>query len=551
MENTPSSIVCFKNGFSFVTVPVLLQEDESDEDIKTCTVGPLPSFAVHGTVGLEASNPEFVKIFSVSKAPKEDEELKLPAGPEFTYPSFMQANLGTYVRVQVKDENVTNHNSVRDYEGRVKWFEDGSKMAILETTVNKVKLDKLIDTSKIVHLERMMRQGQGYESSSLLVRYVNSGGSDPSTSLSYLTKGLTWAPSYSVLMDKESKTVKLEGKACLLCDLPYLDGGAIPEISLVAGEPNMKFQHLSDPLVSGVSASDFVSQLGGGRMAAPRMMRSQAFGGRSQYSQSNEVHEMEEAEGIQGAQSVEDFFHYDLKNVPLKFDHPMSIPFIDECDNIGYEDIYYLDLDKVSNSSSHNDDEQSSVEVKHAITFKNTSGQPLITAPVSVLAKTKNSSSKFLVQATMKYTGPAKNATIEITRSMDVESKFVVETMKERKTETINIGTEVFGTVDKKQYLDSIQKNAKVVIKNSKDVEIKCKIEHQLYGHLEESTPEVKDKTERQSNHQDLNPTTKYVWEIQVPANGKEELNFKFCIKEWNHALNNSENKQIANKQQS
>merc|ERR1719431_1473510 len=108
-----------------------------------------------------------------------------------------------------------------------------------------------------------MTQGQGYESSSLLVRYVTNGSSDLGASLSYLTKGLTWAPSYSVLMDKESKTVKLEGKACLLCDLPFLDGDSIPEISLVAGEPNMEFQHLSDPLASGVSAEVFVDMLGG------------------------------------------------------------------------------------------------------------------------------------------------------------------------------------------------------------------------------------------------------------------------------------------------
>ena len=254
----------------------------------------------------------------------------------------------------------------------------------------------------------------------------------------------------------------------------------------------------------------------------------------------DDVPEMDEAEGIEGGESLEDFFHYNLKNVPLKFSHPLSIPFIEECDNIDFEDIYYLNLDKVSNSRTYNDDEQSSVEVKHAITFKNTSGQPLTTALVSILAKNKDNNSKFMVQGMMKFTGPAKNATIEITRTMDVESKFVIETMKERKTEVINEGTGIFGTASKKQYVDSIQKSAKVVIKNSKDVEIKCKIEHHLYGHLEESKPDFKEKAERQSNHHGLNPTTKYAWEIQVPAGGKAEINFKFCVKEWNHAWNKS-----------
>jgi hypothetical protein len=248
-----------------------------------------------------------------------------------------------------------------------------------------------------------------------------------------------------------------------------------------------------------------------------------------------------EEEEVQGGESVGDFFHYNLKNVPLKFNHPLSIPFIDECNNIGYEDIYHIDLEKVSKSSGTGE-----VEVKHAITFKNTSGQPLTTAPVSILAKTEDNNSKFMVQGMMKYTSPAKNATIEITRTMEVDGKFVVETNKERKTEVINEATTFERTglqsgTCKKQYVDSIEKSAKVVIKNAKDVEIKCKIEHQLFGHLEESTPDFKEKTEHQSNHQGLNPTTKYAWEITVPASGKAELNFKYCVKEWNHALNKSD----------
>jgi len=124
---------------------------------------------------------------------------------------------------------------------------------------------------------------------------------------------------------------------------------------------------------------------------------------------------------------------------------------------------------------------------------------------------------------------------------MDVEGKFVVET-KERKTEVINEaeGSVVFGTT-KKQYVDSVQKVGKVSIRNSKAEEIKCRVEHQLYGHLGESTPVFKDKTEQQSNHHGLNPTTKYTWEVTVPASGRTEISFQYQVKDWNHALNKNE----------
>jgi hypothetical protein len=51
-----------------------------------------------------------------------------------------------------------------------------------------------------------------------------------------------------------------------------------------------------------------------------------------------------------------------------------------------------------------------------------------------------------MVQGMMKFIGPAKNAPFVITRTMDPERKFIVET-KVRKTEVINEaeGTGMFG----------------------------------------------------------------------------------------------------------
>ena len=46
----------------------------------------------------------------------------------------------------------------------------------------------------------------------------------------------------------------MEGKACLLCDIAFMDGDVIPEMSLVAGEPNIKNRNVNDPLISGESS---------------------------------------------------------------------------------------------------------------------------------------------------------------------------------------------------------------------------------------------------------------------------------------------------------
>ena len=70
------------------------------------------------------------------------------------------------------------------------------------------------------------------------------------------------------------------------------------------------------------------------------------------------------------------------------------------------------------------EDEENSVKVKHAISFRNPTGQPLTGGPVSILARQNEEvESKFMVQAMMKFTGPEKPIIVEITRAMDVQVK--------------------------------------------------------------------------------------------------------------------------------
>ena len=103
-NNTPSSLICFKNGFSYVNIPVSLSpksDSTSDSDIKECPVGPLPNFAVHGTVALAPHNPETVKIFSLSQAAKKiikPTPLKIDdLGDDYSYASIFAKNIGTAV----------------------------------------------------------------------------------------------------------------------------------------------------------------------------------------------------------------------------------------------------------------------------------------------------------------------------------------------------------------------------------------------------------------------------------------------------------------------
>jgi len=237
-------------------------------------------------------------------------------------------------------------------------------------------------------------------------------------------------------------------------------------------------------------------------------------------------------EGIKGGEVVEDFFHYQLESVPLQHKQPVKMPFIKECREVKYEDVYFLDLDQRVRTMRSGEDEENSVEVKHAISFRNPTGQPLTGGPVSILARQNEEvESKFMVQAMMKFTGPEKPIIVEITRAMDVQATYSVETSKEKKTELWSAAVSWTGAG--KKYVDVVTKKGKLTIKNPKPTAIKCKIEHNLKGHLEKSKPAVKEVTERPSHGQELNPTSKLLWELEVPAEGSAELSIDYGVKLW------------------
>jgi len=543
MDATPSSVVCFKNGFSFVTTAVDLPPDQDNLGlVQEYRLGPLPDFANHGTIGIKPSDEGSpLKIFSLARAPTKEQskQLLMPSGSNFSFGSFMAVNVNTRVIVSLKEDQ-PGGSSITRLEGKIKWVQpdddNNPRMAVIETGTDDDDLtDELIDCNKIVHVKRAAeKEGKG----SLVVRYSLGG----KCNLSYLTRGLTWAPTYTILIDRDLKKLKLDGQACLLCDLPAFKGEPVKELNLVAGQPNICYQSLNDPLVSGISADLFIKQQAEAerRRVDPHGYTMLRGGAKQEYGIMMDDMPVEDAEGIEKGEAVEDFFFYKLKNVPLNKGQPLSMAFLEDSGYVEYEDIYHLDLAKTSDDDDMQDDDQKSiVDVQHSISFTNPcTDQPLTNGPVAVYAKQSKgvAGNKFLVQGILKFANPGEKVTINITKALDVQAKFFIETGKERKTEVVSEGAK-YGIFDTgKTYAEVVEQKAKLIVNNSKDTPIKCKIEYELKGHLGECKPKPTQTIERGRNNifsYSLNPKTKLVWEIDVPAKGQSEVSFLFDVKDW------------------
>ena len=566
-NNTPSSLICFKNGYSYVNIPVPLpnkQSGDSDTDIKSCEVGPVPNFAVHGTLAIEPCDPRIVKIFSISKTKKVAKKLsplkisKKDGNGKVSFKTILMENIGSWVSLKCLFDSRREETFV----GLVKAVHDdfegtGDSLIVLKGLNGNGFLsvkESLIKCSNILYLQTASNaewknydssddeSGEEDKSKKLSIRYALSKEHNQKTvdvNLSYLTRGLMWAPSYMLRQDRNTKTLTLQGNACLICDLPFLVGDPIASISLVAGHPKMECKDVNDPLVSGASAGTFIEQLGVGKYSSNRGHRafiSQECSSRA-YSMRDEY---DFAEGVEDGENMDDLYFYKLKNVPLQNNCPINLPFIETTRPESYQDVYFFDL---NNKDRDGGKDESIFEATHAITFKNTCGQPLTTGPVSVLlsedtkqpdtgtkqedVSMKRVGNRFLVQGKMSFTGINKAAIVEMTKALDVDGKFVVETMKDRDVEKKK------KIQDKEYELVVVKKKATFTVSNMKNEDVKCKVDYLLHGHLVKAEPNYKEVTESHTGHHDLNPKTKYVWEINVPKQGKSELVFEYCIKKW------------------
>ena len=176
-NNTPSSLICFKNGYSYVNIPVSLSPDPdstSDSDIKECQVGPLPNFAVHGTVALAPHNPETVKIFSLSQAAKKiikPTPLKIDdLNDDYSYASILAKNIGTAVTLtclietgNARAETNISAGIVKAVHNQQQDFGTGNNSFVVLKSLSANGGEKLIRCSSIVDMETIQRKSNFVE----------------------------------------------------------------------------------------------------------------------------------------------------------------------------------------------------------------------------------------------------------------------------------------------------------------------------------------------------------------------------------------------------
>jgi len=343
---------------------------------------------------------------------------------------------------------------------------------------------------------------------SLAVSYISDGSGV--VNVKYVTKGITWAPSYHVILhpDSQTKTVNLAAKAVVLNDS---EGIVVEDLACVAGWPNIKFSQVLDPMTRDQSVNDFLQTLDNLASGGHGHQR----GGRGVMSQqimSNAYSPLQElTPTLSNLVDADDLHFYRFKKVSLPQKERTYLPIFDA--TLPYQDVYHCDVEPMTYNSyrSHQDPTtQGYQDVWHAIQLVNNTKHVWTTAPVML---TKGDS--FIGQDTLDYTQIGTKALVNLTKALDVKVCF-------DESITGNKGTiQILGNTYQQ---DTV--TGRFAIFNHKTETVTVQVKAKIHGSLGDSSVKPKTNIEQVSNDV-ANGIRKVEWEARVEPGKTFDIQFK------------------------
>jgi hypothetical protein len=143
-----------------------------------------------------------------------------------------------------------------------------------------------VDAAQIAHLEVEGRvDSRIKQRKPVLLLTVGATEKKPATVLvSYLSRGLSWAPSYRVDIS-DPKTLALTQSAIVKNELVDLDSA---EVFLISGFPSVQFAHVTSPLAARVSWASFFQELSQRAPAQHNILSNAAYAISQQVAGNNE-----------------------------------------------------------------------------------------------------------------------------------------------------------------------------------------------------------------------------------------------------------------------
>jgi len=397
-------------------------------------------------------------------------------------------------------------DSTRNYRS---WDYNRTRLMMVETDGGEVGIDPQ-NVRRVEFLEGKAEKtfDRKTKSMQLDVRMAAPAGGEK-LAVSYLAKGITWAPSYIVDITEADKA-QISAKAAIINEVCDLDDVTI---QLVTGFPHLQFADVVSPLALKENLAQFLQSLVKGESERGRLR------GVAVVTQQRDMYAVPPTGAVMPAYGAaeagvvaEDLFLYPVEKVHLKKGQVGYFPLFTE--SVPYKHIYqwkipdYIDEEgRYSYDRRREQEREPDQEVWHCLRLENATKVPWTTAPAETTKE-----GFILGQDTLNYTPTRGQTTLRITRAVSVKAEQL-----ELETDRKRDAAQLYG-----YHYDLITVEGKLSVTNFQQKAITLEIIKTLSGEVKSSQLEAKIETQAWGLRR-MNAVLKLTWTIELePAEHKQ-----------------------------
>jgi hypothetical protein len=515
-------VALFKNGLGFFIGQFACPADKASFQVA------LPVAPSHGTFWVSYP-PDLALTSVVARQVESGQTLEA-----VTVAEMLRANPGKKVRLVIGDKEVAGtikyvaetrnmprpdpyqpgqRTAPADYQP---WQPQQASLLILDTENGELSLDPRAVTQAIFVDGGAERRFVARDKSAVLSVQLKNPAPGQKLTVTFLAKGITWAPSYLVDITDSAKA-RLSAKALILNDACELKDATA---QLVTGFPHLLFADIASPMALKEDLAQFLQALSQGQSERGRPgIMSNVMTQRAQFAPMPSEAAMPAYSAAEAGQVAEDLFLYPAGQVNLAKNEVAYIPLFTEA--VPYKHIYQWDIpDYVSQEDSYQYRSQPPgstpelQEVWHSIRLTNSTKVPWTTAPGETV---KNGT--ILGQDTLNYTPAGAQATLRITQAVGIKAE-----QREFETDRKRDAMQLYG-----EHFDRVTVRGELSVTSFQDKAVTMEITKTLSGDLKTAHPEAQIE-KLATGLRRMNGLLKLTWTLDLPPAQKKDLTYTYEV---------------------
>jgi hypothetical protein len=363
-----------------------------------------------------------------------------------------------------------------------------------------------VDLSRIAYLQAKGAGGMVKRRKPVLLFAVSGNKAKPATiHISYLAKGMAWAPSYRVDIS-DPKELVLQQKAVIKNEL---EGVNAPSIHLISGFPSVQFGHVTSPLSLRTSWVNFFNQLnqrpGSGHASLSNTLTQQVVMNVAAPGRGLDLSAVPAGEGV-------DLHYQDIGKHKLAEGDSLAVDVASG--KAAYDRIVEWivpDTRDANGRYTRNNDRDAAWD---AVRFKNPLGFPMTTGPAMVVAN-----GHFNGQRLSYWVNAGEETTLHITKALSIRTRSV-EHEEEGKREVVYVGGRRFRKTNVKGQLRA---------NNHRKETITLVVRRRFSGDLLEADRSPK-CTLLEEGVYSVNKRNELLWSLKLKPGEEVKLTYRYSV---------------------